>query len=515
MKQIDIMYLRKSREDAELEKYGEGETLTRHYNILTELAKRHNIVVSDEYIFREVVSGESIDARPEIQKVLKLVESGIVRNVLVVEIERLARGDTSDQGRIAKTFKYSNTKIITPMKIYDPNDEYDNEYFEFGLFMSRREYLTINRRLNRGKHESTKEGRFIGSTAPYGYDRVKIEGGKGYTLVPNENAKYVVMIYDWLLQGNGAIHIAKMLHDMGVPTLTGSVWSPASVRNILQNKTYCGYVSWQRRKTVKALEDGVTIKTRKRNDKAAEYFKGLHEPIIDEETWLKAQEMREKRALPSCNDNKNGLKNPLAGIVKCGKCGRTMQSTTHQNKRIRLRCPNFHNCSCGSIYMDAVESELIEQLKDWLNRYSTTVSRETQSTSRADAIKDMIAHLSSESDKITAQIDKACDLLEQGIYDKDMFISRSETLKNRQTEIKEKLSELQIELETLNTTDSQIQSLPKVQKILDNYFEYDTKTKNMLLKEILDYAVFTKEPGTSLVKDDSFDLEIFPILPRK
>jgi hypothetical protein len=514
MNQIDIMYLRKSREDAELEKYGEGETLTRHYNILCELAKRNNIVVSDEYIFREVVSGESIDARPEIQKVLRLVESGIVRNVLVVEIERLARGDTSDQGRIAKTFKYSHTKIITPMKIYDPDNEYDNEYFEFGLFMSRREYLTINRRLNNGKYSSTKEGKFIGSAAPYGYDRLKVENGKGYTLVPNENAKYIKMIYEWVLQGNGAIHIAKMLQDIGAPTTTGANWSSATVRNILQNKTYCGYVSWQRRKTTKSLEDGITKKTRIRNDKAAEYFKGLHEPIIDEETWLKVQEMRERRALPSCNDNKNGLTNPLAGIVKCGYCGRTMQINTHKNKRIRMRCPNLQ-CACGSIYIDSVEIELISQLKDWLNGYSATVGKETRTTSRTNSVKDMIANLTSELDKISVQMNKACDMLELGVYDKDMFISRSQTLKNRQAEIKEKLSELKTELETINATDSQIQSLPKVQKILDNYFSYDTKTKNMLLKEILDHAVFTKEKGTSLVKDDSFDLEIFPILPRK
>lgn len=59
--------------------------------------------------------------------------------VLVVEIERLARGDTEDQGAVAKAFQYSGTKIVTPLKTYDPGDEFDEEYFEFGLYMSRRE----------------------------------------------------------------------------------------------------------------------------------------------------------------------------------------------------------------------------------------------------------------------------------------------------------------------------------------------------------------------------------------
>ena len=41
-------------------------------------------------------------------------------------------GNTRDQGIVAEAFKYSDTKIITPSKTYDPNNEFDEEYFEFG-----------------------------------------------------------------------------------------------------------------------------------------------------------------------------------------------------------------------------------------------------------------------------------------------------------------------------------------------------------------------------------------------
>lgn len=91
--------------------------------------------------------GDSIESRPIIQELLQLVEQGMYDGVLVVEVERLARGNTKDQGTIADTFSFSHTKIITPNKIYDPDNEFDQEYFEFGLFMSRREYKVINRRL--------------------------------------------------------------------------------------------------------------------------------------------------------------------------------------------------------------------------------------------------------------------------------------------------------------------------------------------------------------------------------
>ena len=130
------MYLRKSRADREAEARGEMETLARHEKLLFETAKRMQITVSA--VYKEIVSGETISARPVMQKLLAEIEQGIWDGVLVVEVERLARGDTIDQGIVSQAFKLSDTKIITPVKVYDPNNEFDEEYFEFGLFMSRR-----------------------------------------------------------------------------------------------------------------------------------------------------------------------------------------------------------------------------------------------------------------------------------------------------------------------------------------------------------------------------------------
>jgi hypothetical protein len=138
-----LIYLRKSRSDLEAEAHGEGETLSRHEHTLLELAKRQHLNVTD--IYREVVSGDTIAARPMMQRVLSEVEQGVWSGVLVMEVERLARGDTIDQGIIAQTFKFSGTKIITPIKTYDPDNEFDEEYFEFGLFMSHHTVRTRTR----------------------------------------------------------------------------------------------------------------------------------------------------------------------------------------------------------------------------------------------------------------------------------------------------------------------------------------------------------------------------------
>ena len=85
---------------------------------------------------------------------------------LVMDVDRLARGDTIDQGRVQRAFFYSNTRIVTPNKTYDPANEYDNEYFEFSLFISRREYATIKRRMQRGRERSSSDGYYVGNVAP-------------------------------------------------------------------------------------------------------------------------------------------------------------------------------------------------------------------------------------------------------------------------------------------------------------------------------------------------------------
>ena len=301
------LYLRKSRADLEAEERGEGETLARHEKMLIELARRYGFSIGK--IYREIVSGESIEARPVVQELLKDVESGRWKGVLVVEVERLARGDTMDQGRVAKSFKFSNTKIITPIKIYDPNDEFDEEYFEFGLFMSRREYKTINRRLQRGRVSSVKEGKYVGSVAPFGYDRVKLVKDKGYTLAKNAEASVVEKMFQLYAYNEIAINeVVRRLNSAGYKPRKAKEWTISAVKDILSNPIYIGKIRWDSRKTVKEYKNGKIVNTRPRNENYT-LCDGLHEPIIDMEIWNIVQEKRSKHT-PAVIHNKV-VQNPL------------------------------------------------------------------------------------------------------------------------------------------------------------------------------------------------------------
>ena len=147
------------------------------------------------HVFEEVVSGESVIHRPEMMNLLKEVAEGKWRSVFCIEVDRLGRGDMEDQGLILKTFKNAKTLIVTPRKIYDLNDEFDEEYTEFEAFMARKELKIITRRLQNGRIRSVQDGNYIGAKPPYGYQVEK--KGQDRLLVPHpDQAPVVKLIFD-------------------------------------------------------------------------------------------------------------------------------------------------------------------------------------------------------------------------------------------------------------------------------------------------------------------------------
>ncbi len=503
------IYLRKSREDIESEKYGEGETLARHEKILTTLALTRNLTIGK--IYREVVSGETISERKEMQKLLKDVENEKWTGVLVVEVERLARGDTADQARVSKAFKYSHTKIITPVKTYDPDNEFDEEYFEFGLFMSRREYKTINRRLQRGREISVSEGKFVGNVAPFGYDRIKLKNSKGYSLSINQDeapiVKEIFRLYTF--ENNTINSVTKQLNNMNLKPRISDKWTISSVKDILSNPTYIGKIVWNRRKQKKKTKNGHLIISRPRNQEYLIYD-GLHEPIIDNKTWNLVQEKRKQKA-PKVKHS-NIIQNPLVGLVFCEKCGKPMQRRTYTKagKPATLMCLNS-KCDNVSSKLYIVENQIIKALKIWLKNYKVNYEiKNNSSTENNKIIKQSIYATKKELEKENIKLNKIYDFLENGIYSKEEFITRSKSIKNNIENLKNKLKEY-TELLNKNTgiQNQKETIIPKLANVIDLYDKLETaEDKNLLLKSILAKVTYLKTEKAS--EPTNFKLGIYP-----
>lgn len=507
------LYLRKSRADLEAEERGVGETLARHEKMLIELARRYGFSIGK--IYREIVSGESIEARPVVQELLRDVETGRWKGVLVVEVERLARGDTMDQGRVAKSFKFSNTKIITPIKIYDPNNEFDEEYFEFGLFMSRREYKTINRRLQRGRISSVKEGKYVASVAPYGYDRVKLKNDKGFSLEMNDEASTVKKIFELFAYNEIAINeVVRQLNIGGYKPRKTEEWTISAVRDILSNPVYIGKIKWDSRKNVKEYKNGKIINTRPRN---SDYIlcDGLHKPIIDVKTWDIVQEKRSKN-IPAVVHN-NVVQNPLVGIVYCSKCGKVMQRRPYKAKgwEPTLICPN-KNCDNISSKLNIVEDKIISSLKEWLVDYRIdydNYAKEIENKKKKN-YEESISNLKKELELQNKKLANVYDFFEEGTYTREMFSERCRVISATITNLNSNIKEFEKQIELENKKDEGKKAIiPKVENVLDIYPKLRTaEEKNNLLKTVVKKVEYLKTEKAIRKDSDptNFELDIYP-----
>jgi DNA invertase Pin-like site-specific DNA recombinase len=299
-----IIYLRKSREDMIDGRYAsDEETLSRHEEQLQSWAKNTlGYEIPPEAIFKEIGSGEKIKSRPVFKEVLNMIEQGDVDGVLVLNCSRLSRGDLVDCGNIIKTFEVTKTLVLTPQKLYNLQNKHDKRYFKDELLRGN-DYLEQTKELlSNGRHWSTSQGKFVGSAAPFGYDKVtckemNVADKRGFTLRPNDNAQYVKMIFDMFLDGIGVYRIATHLKEIKAPAPSVKGWEHCTVTNILSSITYGGYLTWGKRSKQEKIVNHEVVEYRAEN-KDYPIYKGLHTPIVPYEAVQAAQE-RLKRQAPA------------------------------------------------------------------------------------------------------------------------------------------------------------------------------------------------------------------------
>ncbi|SQB57801.1 resolvase family protein [Clostridium perfringens] len=496
------IYLRKSRADEELEKtLGEGETLSKHRNALLKFAKENKLNVTD--IKEEIVSGDSLFFRPKMLELLKEVENNMYYGVLVMDIDRLGRGGMKDQGIILDAFKESKTKIITPLKTYDLDNEMDEEITEFKTFFSRRELKTINRRMQGGRIRSIEEGNYIATNPPYGYDISFIK--KNRTLKINEDeAPAINLIFKLYIEGNGASAIANELNNLGYKTKLGNNFSPSSVLTIIKNPIYIGKIPWKRKDIKKSKTPGKVKDTRTRDKSEWIIADGKHPAIVTNEIWESAQKVLKGRYhIPY--QLSNAPVNPFAGIISCGICGKKMVMRKARGIN-RLMC--IYKCGNKSTRFDNVESDCLEALKDYLSNYSAEIKNSIKKED-IDMYSIQITNLKKELTTLNNQRLKLFDLLERNLYDEDTFLERSKNINDRIENITHTLKSLEKKVKK-NSYTSYEEDIKHFKNVLDAYnLTKDVSKKNNLLKSILYKIEYTKTE-----KGKDYEIKLFPKLRK-
>jgi hypothetical protein len=493
MKDINVedllIYLRKSRQDDPNETV--EEVLAKHEIQLQEYAERElGGRIPEENIYREVVSGESIDSRVEIQKVLARIEDPKIRGVLVVEPSRLSRGDLGDCDRMIKGFQLSHTLVITPMMTYDLEKKMERKFFQDELLRGRDFYEYTRDILFMGRVRACKRGCYIGRYAPYGYKKVKL--GKDHTLeILEDEAEVVRLAFDMYTKEQATPgRIADRLNEMGVKAPRGEKWKKDTVRWMLRNAHYNGKVVFNKIKNTPVLENGeIVVKLLMQAEEDVIIAEGKHSAIIDNETWKTAQELvarnpREKHT--------HALKNPYSGILRCSKCGKVMYQHPYKQAEDRYECRTRPRCF-KSIKMSAIDEAVLVALEE-SELPELQMRLKNNDGDAAKIQKRLLQKLEKQMQEYRDQEDKQYELLETGKYSQDLFDRRNAALRA-------KMEDCQAQIyKTRSLLPESVDYAERIAKLEDAIAMLkDPKAtpaeKNKALKAIVEKIEFTGSPS--------------------
>ena len=479
------LYVRKSRADIEQErKYAElgktYDTLKKHRNELLRLAKDRGYQIIE--IYEEIVSADTIEARPEMQRLIENVSNYLYDAVLVVDYDRLGRGDKKDQGVIDEVFANTDTLIITPSEIIDLNTEEGQFKADTKGFISRMEYRQIKKRLKEGKKRSISEGKDVSNKQPYGYSKDR----DTKKLYPNEYAPFAKLIFE-LYDEIGTLHgVCEELYRIGIPTKEGKDrWSYQTIKRMLKNKKYIG-----------------TMFFNKENARDYVEYPNSHTAIVDEELFY-----RVNKKLLDVKDHKTNkrfeLQNPFAGISHCLKCESIMK--LHNLKYKYIRCSNYH-CTCKFIRYETFENKVLQKIGEILKSIEINQNEIKSKDNKIDKLEAQLKLLYNEEKKLQNREKTIYTSYEDGTYTKDMFKLRLDDLNNDKKELQEKIKSLTEIIDYEKGQLNRISNLaPVIQNVLDVYHLSSAEQKNRLLKSVIrDIIVFKPKKY-----NEELHLEIF------
>ena len=500
-----LIYLRKSRQDDP--NHTVEQVLSKHETMLQEYAEREfGGRIPEENIYREVVSGESIDDRVEIKKVLARIESSEIEGVLIVEPSRLSRGDLGDCDRIVKAFKISKTLVGTLTMTYNLNNKMERKFFQDELLRGNDHLEYTKEILFRGRIAAVKRGCYIGNVPPYGYDRAM--KGDDHTLKPNpDEAPIVKLMFEWYAdEGLTPLKIARRLDSMNIKAPKGERWSDNSIRDMLKNKHYIGKVVYRKQSDEQVLENGevVTKKVFMPEDEVIE-ANGKHDAIIDIELWDRAR----LRGSADRTRNKFELTNPLATLFVCSNCGRTMRRRNLKKADDRFACPCTPQC-----YKSVRVWEVHEAVEHALEYVELPKLQLKVTNGDGDARKiqeKRLAQLEKQMAEYLDQEDEQYDLLETKQYTPELFARRNARLREKIDKCQDEIHKVK---RTLPKNINYAEHVVSLEKAIAAWKDPDmtAEEKNKILKAIISKIEYTgPKTGSEHAKRGvtPFTLEVF------
>ncbi|MBU3110293.1 recombinase family protein [Clostridium lacusfryxellense] len=497
------IYLRKSR--------GVDEDLQKHRTALEELCLIKNWRYTE---YGEIGSSDSIVSRPQMIQLLKDVENEMYDAVVVIDIDRLSRGDGEEQARIKNILRRSGTLIVTPNKVYDLEDDGDDMYSDFEGFIARAEYKQIKKRLKRGKKQGSRRGDWTNGTPPYPYvyqewydenSRELFKKDKGLVVNREKYTTYRTMLEKVIVDGITPNEIAWELNRKGSLSPRGGRWHGATIQRILVDETHMGKII-----SNKSAGDGHAEKRSKDSKDLVHFSKDKWVIVENCHEAVKTQEEHNKLLLFFGRETKTPRRKgtrifPLSGLLKCSRCGHTMVMNYRADRKSQeyIKPCWYHDAvgnKCGNSGSDS--TIVHEQIMIQLDKKRQELKENSKKDGgENDSVLREIKMILTEIAKLEKKMIRIDELVEDEYYTLPEAIKRKSDLKTLLDEAETKLTLYQLKLNS-NAKVTSTERLLLIDKFIEEIAQENLTPKeiNELYKRVVSHIIWDRKKDDYVVE---------------
>ena len=465
---ITALYCRLSQDDGNV---GDSMSIQSQKAILEKYAREMGKAAYAFYV-DDGYSGTNFQ-RPSFQRMIADIEDGKIDTVITKDLSRLGRNYLESGAYIEVFFPQRHVRYIAVNDGVDSEQSGGLDITPFKNILNEFYSRDISKKVKSGKHIRALEGKFMGTTAPFGYR--KDPQDKNHLIVDEATAPTVRLIYSLALEGYGTNRIGKVLYERKIPKPsyykqeffsqhdTGSEdywydWKQEVITRIIRNPVYKGgmYVHGTSKPTFKCKGRGYIRQADR------EVLENVHEAVVTKEVWQTANDIIDRHTkVKPCT---SGYENIFRGLLKCPDCGQTLlihtdnrnpdrdllDKTYYQCTTYRKKGANFctaHRISAGDIE-NAIKADIdrhaIKAMKDkekFIN--NVLLSMNESSAERSEKVKAEIDKLKKRNTELDQMYIRLYEDYSSGKLSEKKFTMMSAHYEQEQDANEEKLSELE------------------------------------------------------------------------
>lgn len=450
------------------------------------------------------LSAKDIVHRPALKKLMKDAKDRKFNLVITWKISRLSRR-LKDAIEIVEFLEKYDITYKSYSEPFETNTLTGKMQFQLISMIAEFERGTIAQNVKMGQLARSKKGMWVGGPAMLGYDWCvmpeyrNVTGRRKSMLVINQKEAEVVReIYNLYCEGKGYKAIANTLNKEGHLTKKGKPFAISTIKDILLNPVYKGYVRYN-------VRQNWNEKRRKNINPDPVIVKGIHEAIITDEQWEKVQAIYKNRKGEKSKVFSHEF--PLTGIMRCPLCGAGMvvSGTTNTlkdgtKKRIPYySCGAFANkgssvCHSNSINANIANKEVFKRVENFCQNRMVQEKvikklKEVNEKKQKEIDKEInIYNYQIESHK--RRKEKIFEAFENDIITSNEFLQRKKTIDNEIAEIMERKEKRLEELAVLQSNEIPDQlilsTLKRFAEVLENCKKKELKKElmHLLIKKI-------------------------------